>query len=243
MDTRFWGPDGWRLFHSIVVGYPTNPTKLDKQIYQQFFESVGYVLPCIYCRNSFNQYIKELPLENWLDSRIQLSKWLYQIHHKVNQKLLNQGLYVDLNNDFNKIHQHYLEYVKQINQNKCKDIPGWDIIYCILFNYPLQKDKIDPIRHQQYIVFFNTLSYVIPFQKFRNIYREYLRNNPLENQMNRRLLKLWGYQLEQHYCQQIMLDCPSFKERCYSIELFRAGCNGKNDPKPTCHIGSHIKNN
>ena len=50
MDTRFWGPDGWLLLHSIAQNYPSNPTKEDKYTYKHFFNSLKHVLPCIYCR-------------------------------------------------------------------------------------------------------------------------------------------------------------------------------------------------
>ena len=37
MDTRFWGPDGWKLLHSIVEGYPSRPTPENKATYKNFF--------------------------------------------------------------------------------------------------------------------------------------------------------------------------------------------------------------
>ena len=240
MDTRFWGPDGWRLMHSIVVNYPTNPTKLDKEMYKLFFESVEYVLPCIYCRNSFHQYIRELPIDSSLENNKKLSKWMYEIHNKVNQKLLSQRLHVNTNNDFEGVHQHYLDFVNKINNTQCSDpIPGWNIIYCILFNYPLSSKKIELERYQGYITFFYTLGYVIPFQKFKRIYQDYIRINRVEEYMNRKGLKIWGYNLEKYASSILLIECPNYRQRCHSIELFRAGCNGKNDPKPTCHVDNY----
>ena len=52
MDTRFWGPDGWKLLHSITENYPTVPDKKNKDLYRKFFLSLPYVLPCVYCRKS-----------------------------------------------------------------------------------------------------------------------------------------------------------------------------------------------
>lgn len=237
MDTRFWGPDGWKLFHCIAVTYPVKPTKKDRLLYKQFFVSIEHILPCIYCRQSFHQYAEELPINDYLDSRTSLSYWLYLMHNKVNKKLFGQGLYVDLNDDFKAIHQKYIDLVKEINSNHCyHPLPGWDLLYCILFNYPLQKKPIEPIRFKYYIIFFQTLAQLTPFQTFRSLLSDYLKSYPISDYMNRSSLKLWGYHLEQEYCQSATLRCPKFRDRCYSIELFRAGCNGKNDPKPTCHI-------
>ena len=61
MDTRFWGPPGWKLLHQIAYQYPENPTPEDKLNYGIFYSNLGNVLPCKYCRNSFTKYIKNLP--------------------------------------------------------------------------------------------------------------------------------------------------------------------------------------
>ena len=49
-----------------------------------------YTLPCKYCRKSFKKFLKELPIDNHLDSRDSLTYWLYLIHDKVNKKLIKQ---------------------------------------------------------------------------------------------------------------------------------------------------------
>lgn len=93
MMTKIWGPAGWMFLHCITFGYPyainpNNPThKYKKQHYKIFFESLGNVFPCKYCRESYLIFIKELPIDNYLDSRKNLCKWLYKIHNKVNEKL------------------------------------------------------------------------------------------------------------------------------------------------------------
>ena len=87
MDTRFWGPDGWKLLHSIVENYPDYPSINEKKIYSIFFNSIKHVLPCIYCRRSLNDYMNELPIEKYINSKINLCYWLYLIHNKVNDKL------------------------------------------------------------------------------------------------------------------------------------------------------------
>jgi hypothetical protein len=47
-------------------------------------------MPCIYCRESFKGFLKELPIEPYLVGRIELMYWLYQMKDKVNNKLLRQ---------------------------------------------------------------------------------------------------------------------------------------------------------
>ena len=98
MMTKVWGPPGWMFLHAVVFGYPTDPVQFDNdndlipgttsQRYANMLRSIGHVLPCKYCRASYNQYVKELPLTNAvLKDRSTLTRWLYNIHNKVNDKL------------------------------------------------------------------------------------------------------------------------------------------------------------
>jgi hypothetical protein len=91
--TKVWGPPGWMFLHSITMGYPIKINDYDeKHIIRKnqmkiFFESIGHVFPCKYCRQSYIKFIKELPIDNYLNSRKNLVLWFYKIHNKVNNKL------------------------------------------------------------------------------------------------------------------------------------------------------------
>lgn len=93
--TQVWGAPGWLYLHSVSFGYPVNPDHYDeindfepgttRSNYKRFFSSVGDTLPCKYCRNSYKEFILEDPIQ--LDSREDLTKWLWRIHNRVNLKL------------------------------------------------------------------------------------------------------------------------------------------------------------
>lgn len=88
--TKIWGPHMWVSLHSICAGYPINPTDRDKQNYKMFFEQMGNVLPCKYCRDSYLKFIMEEPTilnDVSLKDRQSIMKWGYDIHNKVNNKL------------------------------------------------------------------------------------------------------------------------------------------------------------
>jgi len=93
MMTKVWGPAGWLFLHCITFGYPyaINPDNeahnTKKQDYYNFFYYLGKVLPCRYCRESYDEYFKQLDLYNSLDTRKDITKWLYDMHNKVNHKL------------------------------------------------------------------------------------------------------------------------------------------------------------
>lgn len=95
MNTKSWGPPLWKALDIIVFNYPIRITasKKDqetKQNYKIFFELLQLILPCKYCRISYKKFITELPIDDFLESRAKLTYWLYLIHDKVNNKLINQ---------------------------------------------------------------------------------------------------------------------------------------------------------
>lgn len=93
MMTKVWGPAGWLFLHCITFGYPyaINPDNeahnTKKQDYYNFFYYLGKVLPCRYCRDSYQDYFKELNLYDNLKTRKEINTWLYNIHNKINYKL------------------------------------------------------------------------------------------------------------------------------------------------------------
>jgi len=96
MQTRVWGPGGWLFLHSIAQNYPWEPDTQKKEDYLQFFRLIGNVLPCRYCRESYQDFIKQSGTElnfSVMKDRKTLTTWLYNIHNKINKKL---GINCDL---------------------------------------------------------------------------------------------------------------------------------------------------
>ncbi len=86
--TSCWGPIGWAFIHSIVMGYPAkNPSLENKSQYKTFFENMGNILPCYWCRKNYEKNLKTLPIDSYLDSRKKLALWAYKIHNMVNDEL------------------------------------------------------------------------------------------------------------------------------------------------------------
>jgi len=95
MSTRNWGPHAWDfLFTSIMGRYPIKvKTDEHRKIMNDFkilLTSLDNILPCIFCRNSFTVFLKELPIEPFLSGRIELMYWFYLMKDKVNRKLIKQ---------------------------------------------------------------------------------------------------------------------------------------------------------
>jgi hypothetical protein len=97
LATKLWGPSGWAfLFACIMGGYPIriDPSNSEHTAIRNHFsnllKSLGFVMPCVFCRESYKQFYKELPITPFLTGRIQLAYWLYLIRDKVNNKLIRQ---------------------------------------------------------------------------------------------------------------------------------------------------------
>lgn len=96
MNTKNWGPGAWEFLHAITFNYPTKidaRKKDDRDLrdhYKVLFLNLQYTLPCKYCRLSFKEFMEEIPIDKFLDSRESLTHWLYLIHDRVNKKLIKQ---------------------------------------------------------------------------------------------------------------------------------------------------------
>jgi hypothetical protein len=131
MQTRVWGPAGWLFLHSIAQNYPWEPTAEKKESYKLFFRLVGDVLPCRYCRDSYNDFIKGQGTcldDSVMESRKTLTEWLYKIHNKVNKKLGYSGTPT-----FKEVWDKYESY-----RSKCKKSPE--------IHEKVQKGCLDPLK-------------------------------------------------------------------------------------------------
>lgn len=230
MDTKFWGKDGWKFLHSVVSKYPDIPTEYHKHIYGLFFNCIKYVLPCIYCRKSFDEFTKKLPID--LTNNYNLSKWLFDIHNLVNDKLKNQGNVVKYSDGLESVMKFYENYVNEINESDCINMPGWDFIYCIYFNYPKHEELLnfDVERLTGYATFLLLFSKVNPF-KNNILFDNEIKNidTNLENLLTSRdnLTKLI-YNLEMLTSEYTHHKCnKTYTEKCKYIESYRAGCSNK----------------
>lgn len=87
MDNKIWGPNFWFTLHTVTLGYPDNPTYVDKRRFNDFFVSVQYILPCVKCREHYSNHLSNFPISVSLDNKESLVKWLFNLHNQVNISL------------------------------------------------------------------------------------------------------------------------------------------------------------
>lgn len=260
MDTRFWGPSGWRLLHLITFTYdPVNTKKIG-----EFFHTLPYVLPCKFCRCSLTEYMDEDPVEDALESRKSLTKWLWRIHNKVNDKLRGQGLLQaqDPNPPFNTVKKVYEERVKQ----GCikMEFEGWDFLFSIAENHPFSQSSRNSLpmegcpsekdslcfkeknrwnllkpaeRYKKFEEFWSLVGSVLPFQEWRDAWRSSY-SSPLTNHLASR--RLWIKELWRIRCSMEktleLNNKEKFQSLCKRIREHRSGC-GKKPRARTCRKG------
>lgn len=135
IDTRYWGPSGWQLFHYIAfhAEHPAGVLRMMKD-----------VLPCKFCRESTTQYVKEHPL------RGDAAKWLYEIHNMVNHKLRtqckNDPAVIDPGPDptFEQV-EHTYRTMKRTN------VLGRDFLFAVAMNYPVTPTEADAAVQREFM--------------------------------------------------------------------------------------------
>lgn len=87
ISTRAWGNTGWHFIHCVAYNYPRSPSDTDKKKYKTFFRSLAFVLPCSLCSMEFRQLIQTTSFTRAFKSRKTLTRWVYDAHNAVRQKL------------------------------------------------------------------------------------------------------------------------------------------------------------
>jgi len=129
MDTRFWGPSGWKLLHLMSQ----DAARCKKMI--EWLNLLPYVLPCKYCRASLHDYYELQPLSKEIFCNPETAgKWVYDIHNRVNGKLRGQGLITAPDPSWQEVRETY----KNMYKGLCTTSPliGWDFITSIAFTTP-----------------------------------------------------------------------------------------------------------
>jgi hypothetical protein len=133
MDTKFWGPSGWKLLHTLTFTYEP---RRQKEAMKEFLETLPFILPCKFCRHSLTEYYCELPPN--LTSAATLSRWLWSIHNKVNSKLRSQGQTLPPDPTYAAVKRMYEAALPNgSGPEDCKSFPGWDFLFSVAYSHPL----------------------------------------------------------------------------------------------------------
>jgi hypothetical protein len=216
MDTRFWGPSGWQLFHAITF------TKGNTDSKKKFFTAMKDVLPCKYCRESTNQFMKELPIPN------NIAFWLYELHNKVNEKLADQhekDKTVEKPAPSPSFEEVVTKYHKILKSKE--GILGRDFLFSVAYNY-------DPEIHRAANEkFWDELLILYPFYQQRKL------------MFKPDLSSSKTYLKDVHSMFAKMGESDSLKSVTQQLAYYKSGCTKKTYKGKTCRklqSGGYTKN-
>jgi hypothetical protein len=92
MNTWIWGPPKWKFLHTLSFAVEA---RVHASTIALFLNTMQFVLPCKYCRQSYAAFVSELQSKSRRSlteviSQGKLAKWMYDLHDKVNGKLDQQ---------------------------------------------------------------------------------------------------------------------------------------------------------
>jgi hypothetical protein len=93
MNTSEWGKPFWRALFFAAAGYDLNetPRPLKDKQYENFFRSIGDVLPCRYCRLSYKEFFEALGFKRYTQlPSCGIVRFVYDMKNMVNNKLWTQ---------------------------------------------------------------------------------------------------------------------------------------------------------
>lgn len=265
MDTRFWGPSGWRMLH-LIAADPTVPQR--RAAVKEWFELLEYVLPCKYCRASFHDYMQAQPLtDEIMETPTTFSRWMYDIHNRVNDKLRGQGLLTATNPSWPTIRDRYTS----MQRGLCKGSPllGWDFMTSIAFTTPAADYSPVPMpdapeqhtdwadldigtrnrynlltraeRLRMLAAWWRLAPSILPCAEWRRAWAAALRRAgqpPL--QAGREAVMRWMWKIEERVCAG--LQCPTPHASCKAMErevsAFESQCSTAKKGK-TCRTRRH----
>jgi hypothetical protein len=138
MDTRFWGPSGWKLLHHIAFSY--TPTLEHRIQYAVFLDTLPYILPCKFCRASLTDYYREHPYamgDLGLHPTLDLGKWMVTIHNCVNDKLRKQGLHPAPNPTYPQVKRQYESHLRTSWKQQLALF--WDFLFSVGYHHPKER--------------------------------------------------------------------------------------------------------
>jgi hypothetical protein len=241
MDTRFWGPSGWRLIHLIAAA--------KREESMPFFELLPYVLPCKFCRASLSDYYAADPIPSNPDD---LPIWIYRVHNQVNQKLREQKLPTDPNPSWESVKKKYDDWVSA--PCSAHRMVGWDFLYSIAYTTPCRQVLSLPLpgapsdlptlelknrwnlltreeRLKKLEEFWKALPKALPFKEWRSAWNNAAAAPPLRK--GRVQMTNWLYRIEQQMCKALAepFTHTSPNTLCKELSEFESNCGKKRSQK------------
>lgn len=248
MDTKYWGPSGWKFLHLITFA-EEHPSAIQKKNLECFFSTLPYVLPCKFCRASLSEYVQTYPIDKAISSTepYAVAKWLWKIHNCVNDKLRNQKLLThEKDPPFKTVKDIYVE---KFNAGCTRTkFEGWEFLFSVVESHPYSKQSLSSIpmegapdvitgtleknkwnvlpakdRFKLFKQFWNCLPDVLPYKEWKDIWLKC--SDSIDWSSRKSSLKtLWGIRCAID-SQLKLLNNTNYYSLCRELRTHRSGCS------------------
>jgi hypothetical protein len=225
---------------------------------REFMSLIPDILPCKYCRASFNKYSASLDITPFLESKEQLIIWLYKMHNKVNKKLRSQGFCHYENPTLEHVYSIYKPHIIKVNHlnesNTAKAMNyicnlGREFLGSIIFNYQgyfanchtsEEKSKITVVYHNFFNILLPLMKRLLHLSSDYKSFKKFRIRGMLQQNESYSRLKRWFFE-----CDSLCTFDASYSYNDYETEFNKhsvAGCdNPKADNVKSCRKVSHKK--
>jgi hypothetical protein len=224
MDTRFWGPSGWQLFH--LIAFATDPEDA-----RPVLDDMKDVLPCKYCRASTSEYVRASPPTK------PYGRWLYDIHNKVNTKLRTQC--ADDPKVINPGPDPTFAEVKARYDRMTKPdaVPGRDFLMAVAYNFPASPEPRDMSTQREFL---HHLAEAYPFRELRTLVQRYLRTHE-PSLTSQRSYTHWMYGLMKALSETVGIPIRSYRGYMAHLAYYKSGCMRRSYKGKTCRrVGAGV---
>jgi len=214
MDTRFWGPSGWQLFHLIAFKSEDAGDVLD---------DMKDILPCKFCRASTSEFVKNSP------PREPYGKWLYDIHNMVNDKLRTQCaadpkvINPGPDPSFEEVKARY-------DAMKPNAVPGRDFLMAVAYNFPASPEPRDMSTQREFL---HHLAKAYPFGELRKVFQSYIKSHE-PALTSQRAYTHWMYGLMKALSAKVGTSIRSYRGYMSHLAFYKSGCATKSYKGQTC---------
>lgn len=87
-ETKVWGPKLWESLHIMAARAPEVLDEDTKMAFRDLLHALPFTLACTQCAEHFDKMLDDHPIfDEILETRISLSKYLFDRHNMVNERL------------------------------------------------------------------------------------------------------------------------------------------------------------
>lgn len=214
MDTRFWGPSAWQLFHLIAFR---------SEFPDDVLNAMKDILPCRFCRESTAEFVTKHPL------RGDPGMWLYTIHNMVNAKLRAQAktdptvVKPGADPTFAEVKARYMAMAPT-------QVPGRDFLFAIAANYPDDPEELTMATHRHFL---HALAKAYPFSSLRKVVAKYIADNEPSLE-SRQAYMHWMYGLLARLSKTVGKSIPTYRGFAQRVAYYKSGCSKSTYRGKTC---------